>query len=134
MRGRTTIPGERAEDWHDCGQCRDCFLPAFNYRPRNSAQYALAITNFDDPDAPRRFRFGFIASSDNHSARPGTGYKEFARPEMTEATGPRDERVCDFGTPRTASRCRTRGPSTRASRRAVSAFQTSTSSARRRSS
>jgi len=32
-----------------------------------------------------RFRFGFIASSDNHSARPGTGYKEVSRSEFTEA-------------------------------------------------
>ena len=32
-----------------------------------------------------RIRFGFIAASDNHSARPGTGYKESARSEFTEA-------------------------------------------------
>jgi hypothetical protein len=31
-----------------------------------------------------RFELGFIASSDNHSARPGTGYKEVARTEFTE--------------------------------------------------
>ena len=88
--GRLTVPGTTVEDWKDCGQCRDCFDPAFNMRPGNSAQYALAISNFDDPAHPRRFRFGFIASSDNHSARPGTGYKEFARHGMTEAAGPRD--------------------------------------------
>jgi hypothetical protein len=88
--GHNTVPGATAEDWLDCGQCRDCFLPAFNYRPGNSAQYALALTNFDDP-APKRFRFGFIASSDNHSARPGTGYKEYKRRMMTEAIGPKDE-------------------------------------------
>jgi hypothetical protein len=79
------------EDWLDCGQCRDCFIPSFAYRPGGSAQYALAISNFDDPANIRRFRFGFIASSDNHTARPGTGYKEFDRRGMTEATGPRSE-------------------------------------------
>ena len=89
--GHRTVPGATIEDWKDCGQCRDCFNPAFNYRPASSAQYALAITNFDDPAKPRRFRFGLIASSDNHSARPGTGYKEFARRAMTEAIGARDE-------------------------------------------
>ncbi len=36
-------------------------------------------------DEPRRFRFGFIASSDNHFARPGTGYKEVHRVGFTES-------------------------------------------------
>ena len=85
--GHRTVPGVRAEEWLDAGQCRDCFLPAFNYRPGGSAQYALAISNFDDPASPRHFRFGFIASSDNHQARPGTGYKEFGRKGNTEARG-----------------------------------------------
>src|SRR5262249_19172872 len=89
--GRATMPWTTVEDWLDCGVCRDCFLPSFNYRPKSSTQYALAISNFDDPANPRRFRFGFIASSDNHTARPGTGYKEFARRYMTEAAGARDE-------------------------------------------
>lgn len=89
--GRQTLPGAPVEEWLDCGQCQDCFNPAFNYRPGVSAQYAVAISNFDDnASKPRRFRFGFIASSDNHSARPGTGYKEYARRMMTEAIGPGD--------------------------------------------
>jgi hypothetical protein len=90
--GHLTVPGSQVEDWLDAGQCRDCFLPSFNYRPGGSTQYALAITNFDDPGDPRRFRFGLIASSDNHRARPGTGYKEFHRLGTTEAAGPRDEK------------------------------------------
>jgi hypothetical protein len=89
--GHLVVPGATLEDWKGCGQCLDCFNPSFSYRPGGSTQYALAISNFDDPERPRRFEFGFIASSDNHSARPGTGYKEFARREMTEATGARDE-------------------------------------------
>ena len=88
--GHLTVPGATVEDWKDCGQCRDCFNPAFSYRPANSAQYALAITNFDDPAHPRRFRFGFVASSDTHAARPGAGYKEFGRRLMTDAAGARD--------------------------------------------
>jgi hypothetical protein len=93
--GRRILPGIPAEDWKDCGHCRDCFNPAFAYRPASSTQYALAITNFDDPAAPRRFRFGFIASSDNHTARPGTGYKEYRRRMMTEAAGARDKTWAD---------------------------------------
>src|SRR5262245_28400368 len=89
--GHLVVPGAAPEEWKGCGQCLDCFDPAFNYRPGGSVQYALAISNFDDPAKPRRFEFGFLASSDNHSARPGTGYKEFARREMTETTGARDE-------------------------------------------
>jgi hypothetical protein len=88
--GHLTVPGAKLEDWKDCGQCRDCFNPAFNFRPGESVQYALALSNFDNPANPRRFRFGFIASSDNHTARPGTGYKEFGRHFMTESAGPRD--------------------------------------------
>ncbi|MGH0037903.1 MAG: DUF3604 domain-containing protein [Myxococcota bacterium] len=72
-----TVPGVTARELLDAGQCRDCEQPAFNYRPGGSAQYISAIGNFDDEGAsPRRFRMGFIASSDIHSARPGTGYKE----------------------------------------------------------
>jgi len=88
--GHLTVPGATLDDWKDCGQCRDCFNPAFNFRPGNSVQYALAISNFDDPAQPRQFRWGFIASSDNHSARPGTGYKEYGRRLMTEVAGARD--------------------------------------------
>ncbi len=89
--GTLTVPGSTLDDWGDCGQCTDCFLPAYDYRPGDSVQYAMAISNFDDPGKPRRFRFGFIASSDNHSARPGTGYKEYNRQQMTEAAGAKNE-------------------------------------------
>ena len=81
------VVGESPEDWLDAGQCRDCEQPAFNYRPGGSAQYLLALGNFDgDPSEPGRFRMGFIASSDNHMARPGTGYKEKFRRGNTEST------------------------------------------------
>ena len=30
------------DDFLNAGQCNDCFLPAFNYRPLGSAQYVLA--------------------------------------------------------------------------------------------
>jgi hypothetical protein len=84
------LPDTRPEDWLDCDQCRDCFKPAMNLRPMETAQYAAAVSNFDEPEddgSPRRFRFGFIASSDNHSSRPGTGYKQYDRLTMTDARG-----------------------------------------------
>jgi len=87
--GWKTLPGYRATDWLDAGQAPDMFQPAFNYRPLGSAQYMLAIRDFSDPARPKRFDFGFIGSSDNHTARPGTGYKEFARGDMTDGPGRR---------------------------------------------
>jgi hypothetical protein len=87
--GHLTVAGESFEDWLDAGQCRDCDQPAFNYRPGGSAQYIMALGNFDDSGDPRRFRFGFMSSSDNHFARPGTGYKEKFRRGMTESIGQR---------------------------------------------
>ena len=83
--GHLTVPGAGAEEWLDSDQCRDCFQPSFNYRPKSSVQYIMALRNFDDPTAPRRFDFGFMASSDNHIARPGTGYKEYGRVYTTES-------------------------------------------------
>jgi hypothetical protein len=87
--GTFTVPGEVAEDWLDAGQCTDCFEPAFLYRPGGSAQNALAVSGAGvrgAPDDPAwRFRFGLIASSDNHTARPATGYKEFRALGMTDA-------------------------------------------------
>jgi hypothetical protein len=99
--GHLTVPGASVEDWGECGQCADCFNPAFNYRPGGSAQLVLATTDFDDPKKPKNYPFGFIASSDNHSARPGTGFKEHARRAMTEATGARDEAWHEFMIPPT---------------------------------
>jgi hypothetical protein len=81
--GAATVGATEVAVWQDAGQCRDCFQPAFNYRPRSSVQYIMALGRPDQ--APASFRFGFIGSSDNHSGRPGTGYKEVARTEFTEA-------------------------------------------------
>lgn len=81
--GRFTVPAHTPADWRDAGQCTDCFLPAFDYRPGGSAQYALA-TGSATPGGGDRFRFGFIASSDTHFARAGTGYKEIAAHGMTD--------------------------------------------------
>ena len=82
------FPEAKPEEWLSCDQCTDCFKPSFNYRPKQSAQYALAISNFDDSEEnPQRYNFGFIASTDDHTARPGTGYKQYERRKMTFATG-----------------------------------------------
>lgn len=104
--GHLAVPGADAVDWLNAGQCTDCFLPAFNYRPGGSVQYGLALSNFENGlEAPQRFLWGFIASSDNHRARPGTGYKEVA-PEVTlDASGPVNQRWAEriYGEPEEAS-------------------------------
>ena len=82
------FPEAAPEEWLNCDQCTDCFKPSFNYRPKQSAQYALAISNFEQSqDFPQRYNFGFIASTDDHTARPGTGYKQYERRKMTFGTG-----------------------------------------------
>lgn len=84
--GHWTVPGSTLEDWLDAGQCRDCYMPAYNHRPTSSMQYGLAIRDFTDTSRPpKRFRWGVIGSSDVHTARPGTGYKEYKRRNMTDA-------------------------------------------------
>ena len=85
-----TVSGTEAEDWLDCGQLRD-FLPALDYRPRMSAQYALARRGFGEDGEPTAMRLGLAGASDNHYARAGTGYKEFARRGMTDARGARSD-------------------------------------------
>jgi len=92
------LPDTTEADWLDCDQCRDCFKPALSLRPRESAEAALALRDFDAAPDAGRFRPGFIASSDNHSARAGTGYKEIDRARTTDAHGivsQRDERLLD---------------------------------------
>lgn len=84
LKGFLTVPGASIDDWGNADQCEDCFLPAFNYIPRSSAQYAMAISNFDG-DKPLRYRFGFIGSSDNHAGKAGSGYKEFDRVQFSES-------------------------------------------------
>ena len=83
-----SVPGATVEDWLDCGQCRDCFVPAFNLRPGMTAQYALALGGFKEEGAPTRFRFGMIGSSDTHGSRGGNGFKEVGRHGLTEGRGP----------------------------------------------
>ncbi|MEE2664123.1 MAG: DUF3604 domain-containing protein [Myxococcota bacterium] len=86
--GHLAVPGARPEEWLDAGQCRDCFQPSFNYRPQSSVQYMLALRDLESgaQHALDRFHFGFIGSSDTHTARAGSGYKEFDRIRQTDST------------------------------------------------
>jgi len=83
---RSIVPETRVDDWGQCDQLTDSFQPAFNYQARNTAQYMLTLG-----DEKKRYRPGFIGSSDNHTGRAGSGYKEVARYYMTDAKdkGPR---------------------------------------------
>ena len=95
--GQATVYNEDPTEWLDANQCQDCFLPAFNMKPKGSAQYILALRNFDPNDTIERFKFGFIGSSDTHSARAGNGYKDMNRMDYTDAAGPTESAGFIFG-------------------------------------
>jgi hypothetical protein len=91
----------------------------------------MALANYDEMDQkgkPLRFRYGFVASSDNHTARPGTGYKQYDRRRMTEATGARSAfyeflaREGDAADPRVPQPVEIRGGLTRRDTERVASF------------
>ena len=55
------------------------------------------MRNFDPKDSVERFKFGFIGSSDTHSARAGNGYKDIKRMDYTDAAGPTESAGFIFG-------------------------------------
>ncbi len=77
------------EDWMQCGQLKNEFLPAYTYRPGMSAQAALA-SKIEEKGVFNSFKLGLIGSTDNHKARAGSGYKEFARKSMGDSWGAKD--------------------------------------------
>jgi hypothetical protein len=74
-------------DWGVCGQCRDCYQPAYNYNPLGSVQKALASATFDAQGKPTYYRFGFLGSTDTHAARPGSVMEEKLSAELVMARG-----------------------------------------------
>ncbi len=87
--GFLTVPSHIPEEWLDAEQARDLFNPAMNYRPKKSAQYGLAVRNFDDEENPLGYEWGFIGSTDTHTSRVGHGFKQVGRVFASEANGPR---------------------------------------------
>ena len=81
------LPDTEPSDWLDCDQDRSAFKSALTPRPGMSAQAALAAEAAGADDRPLRFRFGLIASSDIHTARAGSGYKQVRRKGMTDVRG-----------------------------------------------
>lgn len=82
---RTVVPDTTPDDWGQCDQLKNAFQPAHNYQAKQSAQYILSLNNNGE-----RFKPGFIGSSDNHTARPGSSYKETERFYFTD-TKTKDE-------------------------------------------
>jgi len=90
--GFAVVGGSEVEEWFDAGECRDCFLPTSGLFPVTSAQAALAVRNFEaGPGESERFKFAIMASSDSHTARAGTGFKEIGRHNAADISGPKSE-------------------------------------------
>lgn len=68
--GDVAVPRDD-DDWLDCDQCADCFQPASGYFPTGSVQAALARTGFGG-EQQTHLRLGFVGSTDNHRAAPGS--------------------------------------------------------------
>ena len=90
--GIRLLHGADNESWLDAGQARNTYLPSFNYRPKKSVQFGLALRNKNYSDDKERFRWGFIGSSDTHKSRAGHGFKQLLRNGGTEATGATSEK------------------------------------------
>lgn len=43
-RPQQVFPDATESDWLDCDQCHDCFKRSYGYRPRESVQYAMALS------------------------------------------------------------------------------------------
>ena len=54
-----------------------------------SAQAAL-VSQVEEDNVLKSFKLGLIGSTDNHKARAGAGYKEFARKSMGDSWGAKD--------------------------------------------
>ena len=100
------LPDTKFEDWLDCDESRGAFKPAMRPRPRMSAQYALALSERSPRGDDQRLRFGLVASSDIHTARAGSGYKQQARRGMTDVRGIASETVAGWLRPRVQGRQR----------------------------
>ncbi|MEM7410250.1 MAG: DUF3604 domain-containing protein [Myxococcota bacterium] len=87
------LPDTEPADWLDCDQDRGAWKSALTPRPGMSAQAALASHATDVDGNELRFRFGLIGSSDIHTARAGSGYKQVRRKGMTDVRGFASERA-----------------------------------------
>jgi hypothetical protein len=74
-------------EWGVCGQCKDCYQPAYNFNPNGSVQKALVTAYFDPDGKPNYYRFGFLNSTDTHAARPGSVMEDKQGGELIMASG-----------------------------------------------
>ena len=81
---KLTIGDASLEDWGQCDQLTQSFLPAYNYQEKHSAQYIYTLGESADSRTKPRARLGIIGSSDTHTGRAGNGYKEYDRFYITD--------------------------------------------------
>ena len=94
FQGVNTVGETTGDDWGECGQCTDCFQPAFTHRPGFTTQGALARSWFGEDGQVLRYHWGFIGSTDSHAAGPGAGFKEVKT--MADIYGPGGDEFHDL--------------------------------------